>query len=154
MREFIKDTSLKTNTTRGGRGARHPKTTLPHHPPGAPAAIGLLGGRPQAPARFVLPRVPYFFHPIFQPNTRSRRARSTLFFYESRDWVKSKTKPRAVQLTVSRSRKITGCFWVRVQRRLRLKAVWCGLALLLAVRTLGAVGRIASGTGPWAALGP
>lgn len=40
------------------------------------------------------------------------------------------------------------------RRRLGLKAVWCGLALLMAVRTLGAVGRIASGTGPWAALGP
>jgi putative MATE family efflux protein len=40
------------------------------------------------------------------------------------------------------------------RRRLGLNAVWCGLALLMAVRTLGAVGRIASGTGPWAALGP
>ena len=38
--------------------------------------------------------------------------------------------------------------------RLGLRAVWCGLSLLMAVRTLGAVGRIASGTGPWAALGP
>ena len=41
-----------TNTTRGGRRARHPKTTLPHRPPGPLAAVGLLGGRPQAPARF------------------------------------------------------------------------------------------------------
>ena len=57
---------MNTNTTRGGawgggrsahgearsRRARHPKTTLPHRPPGPLAAVGLLGGRPQAPARF------------------------------------------------------------------------------------------------------
>ena len=52
VREFIRDTKPRTNTTRGGRRARHPKTALPHRPPGALAAIGLLGGRPQAPARF------------------------------------------------------------------------------------------------------
>ena len=40
------------------------------------------------------------------------------------------------------------------RRRLGLSAVWCGLALLMAIRTVGAVGRIASGTGPWAPLGP
>ena len=52
VREFIRDTKPRTNTTRSGRRARHPKTTLPHRPPGALSAIGLLGGRPQAPARF------------------------------------------------------------------------------------------------------
>ena len=50
VREF-RDAKPRTNTTRGGRGARHPKTTLPHCPPGTPAAVVLLGGRPQAPAR-------------------------------------------------------------------------------------------------------
>eukprot|EP00964_Phaeocystis_antarctica_P114793 scaffold78740_cov62-Phaeocystis_antarctica.AAC.4 len=29
VREFIRDAKPRTNTTRGGRGARHPKTTLP-----------------------------------------------------------------------------------------------------------------------------
>ena len=53
VREFIRDTKPRTNTTQGGRRrARRAKTTLPHRPPGALAAIGLLGGRPQAPARF------------------------------------------------------------------------------------------------------
>eukprot|EP00964_Phaeocystis_antarctica_P036812 scaffold21007_cov73-Phaeocystis_antarctica.AAC.2 len=30
--------------------ARHPKTTLPHRPPGRPAADRIVGGRPRAPA--------------------------------------------------------------------------------------------------------
>ena len=52
VREFIRDKKPITNTTRGGRRARYPKTTLPHRPPGALAALSLLGGRPRAPARF------------------------------------------------------------------------------------------------------
>ena len=39
VREFIRDTKPRTNTTRGGRRARHPETTLPHRPPGTPAAV-------------------------------------------------------------------------------------------------------------------
>ena len=34
VREFIRDTKPRTNTRRGGRRARHPKTTLPYRPPG------------------------------------------------------------------------------------------------------------------------
>ena len=34
VRECIRDANPRTNTTRGGRGARHSKTTLPHRPPG------------------------------------------------------------------------------------------------------------------------
>jgi len=51
VREFNTKPIL-TNTTRGGRRARHPKTTLPH--PSSRTASGdrLVGGRPQAPARF------------------------------------------------------------------------------------------------------
>ena len=30
IEKFIRDAKPRTNTTRGGRGARHPKTTLPH----------------------------------------------------------------------------------------------------------------------------
>ena len=40
-----------TNTTRGGRRARHPKTTLPHRPPGSLAAVGLCPGGAPAGAR-------------------------------------------------------------------------------------------------------
>ena len=46
VREFIRDTKCRTNTTRGGRRARHPKTTLPHRPPGPPAADRIVGGAP------------------------------------------------------------------------------------------------------------
>ena len=37
---FIRDTKPRTNTTRGGRRARHPKTTLPHRPPGVCKILG------------------------------------------------------------------------------------------------------------------
>ena len=46
VREFIRDTKPRTTTTRGGRRARHPKTPLPHRPPGTPTAVVLLGGAP------------------------------------------------------------------------------------------------------------
>eukprot|EP00964_Phaeocystis_antarctica_P014861 scaffold8207_cov22-Phaeocystis_antarctica.AAC.1 len=45
------DATAITNTTRGGRRARHPKTTLPHRPPGLLAADRIVGGSPRAPAR-------------------------------------------------------------------------------------------------------
>eukprot|EP00964_Phaeocystis_antarctica_P062876 scaffold37713_cov104-Phaeocystis_antarctica.AAC.1 len=51
VRECIRDATPITNTTRGGRRARHPKTTLPHRPPGPLAADRIVGGRPRAPAR-------------------------------------------------------------------------------------------------------
>eukprot|EP00964_Phaeocystis_antarctica_P066026 scaffold39874_cov66-Phaeocystis_antarctica.AAC.3 len=51
MRECIRDAKRRTNTTRGGRGARHPKTTLPHRLPGTPAAVVLLGGGAPAGTR-------------------------------------------------------------------------------------------------------
>ena len=60
LREFTRP-KRRTNTTRGGRGARHPKTTLPHRPPGTPAAVVLFGGRPQAPARFGVKNAPRRF---------------------------------------------------------------------------------------------
>jgi len=67
--------SLLTNTTRGGRRARHPMTTLPHRPPGPLAAVGLLGGRPQAGARpfrgrnisFKRPRRTFQWQPAWPP---------------------------------------------------------------------------------------
>ena len=62
VREFIRDATPKTNTTRGGRRARHPKTTLPHRPPGPPAAGRIVGGAPAGtrPLRgWLIPRVPY-----------------------------------------------------------------------------------------------
>ena len=46
---LLKDTKPIKNTTRSGRRARHPKTTLPHRPPGPLAAAGLSGGRPRRP---------------------------------------------------------------------------------------------------------
>ena len=61
VREFIRDTKPRTNTTRGGRRARHPKTTLPHRPPGPPAADRIVGGAPAGtrPLRgWLIPRVP------------------------------------------------------------------------------------------------
>ena len=45
---LLQDTQPITHTTRGGRRACHPKTTLPHRPPGplaTVAACSLLGGR-------------------------------------------------------------------------------------------------------------
>ena len=48
---YTRHTKPIINTTRGGRRARNPKTTLPHRPPGPLATAGLLhvgGGRPQA----------------------------------------------------------------------------------------------------------
>ena len=50
VREFIRDAKPRTNTTRGGRGA----IRRPHYPtvrPERQQRIGLLGERPQAPAR-------------------------------------------------------------------------------------------------------
>ena len=56
VREFIKDTRPKTNTTRGGRKAHRPtpKTTvgLDTPPSSRTASSGrFVGGRPQTPAR-------------------------------------------------------------------------------------------------------
>jgi len=62
VREFTRDTKPRTNTTRGGRRARHPKTTLPHRPPGPPAADRIVGGAPagtRALRGWLIPRVPY-----------------------------------------------------------------------------------------------
>ena len=66
VREFIKDTRPKTNTTRGGVGGRRTALLLrlglyTHRPPGPLAAVGLLGGaRRRLPGwGWLIPRVPY-----------------------------------------------------------------------------------------------
>ena len=54
VREFIKDTRPKTNTTRGGRKAHRPtpKTRTIHPPSSRTVSSGrVVGGRPQTPAR-------------------------------------------------------------------------------------------------------
>ena len=57
VREFItRHTAYNKHDTGWAEGAPsedHTTPALPHRPPGGPlAAVGLLGGRPQAPARF------------------------------------------------------------------------------------------------------
>ena len=69
------DPECKTRTTRGGRRARHPKTTLPHRPPGPSSCGRIVGGVPAGARPFrgwLIPR-PGPIHTLVWSHIGSRR---------------------------------------------------------------------------------